>query len=446
MSARKFYTQVITALGLCLVVYANVVAATASSPCVPSGYLVGFFNGVFNTHLMAVNSLEAIKMKDLSTEANHEQIDYELFYNASGLDRNGATRLEDVVEAFSQRVGEQEASIKERYELFWEIITGHTGANSIWSRVSATLASAANLLTSLENYFVNEAAKALINVVSSPPTLSNYEEHRRIIDSYISQHKKVVLVAHSQGNLFMNEVYKYAIKANPSLPLKVVHIAPASANMYGEYTLADLDLVINAVRLTGPVPSNNVLLPRPNLRPEAVDWSGHMLVETYLTETLPPHDSVEKELKAAVSSVQVAAQANAVCASGPVATSTGEPQVSMDLKMESFTYPVNSSGVGGGNGARFSATYSCSNCQNVEKMYIYTECSATFTILNSGKKETASFPFEFDVVPSGPNSSGPMLGYPNNVATFEYGLSGAALSLSCSSKKAYYFNGKYNFI
>lgn len=62
------------------------------------------------------------------------------------------------------------------------------------------------------------------------------------------ERRKVLAVAHSQGNLFLNEVYD---RVKPSLTaesLRTVHVAPASATVRGPYVLNSKDLVIGASR------------------------------------------------------------------------------------------------------------------------------------------------------------------------------------------------------
>ena len=67
---------------------------------------------------------------------------------------------------------------------------------------------------------------------------------------------KLLFVSHSQGNLFANQAYNYAESDIGSDSVKTVHIAPAYITLNGEHTLADLDLVINSLRLQGgSVPS-----------------------------------------------------------------------------------------------------------------------------------------------------------------------------------------------
>ena len=89
----------------------------------------------------------------------------------------------------------------------------------------------------------------------------------------------MVLIAHSQGNLFVNQTFDDLKASHPASIAQVVHIAPASPTLRGDYLLASIDLVINALRITGinTVPMANITLP-----PSAKDPSGHGFEPTYL--------------------------------------------------------------------------------------------------------------------------------------------------------------------
>ncbi len=59
-------------------------------------------------------------------------------------------------------------------------------------------------------------------------------------------------------------------------------MAPASPTLRGDYVLADIDVVINALRVTGlnSVPNINIILPL-----NRADFSGHGFEPTYLDKT-----------------------------------------------------------------------------------------------------------------------------------------------------------------
>lgn len=278
-------------------------ARPASAPanlCLPGGYVVGFFNGVFNTEADAADGLFALMDIDLSGQTNHEEVKYELFYNQTGLDRPGVTRFEDVIEVFRQRMAGQDALLANRWETFWEVLHGETGDGSVSGAIGAALSSVSDLFGALADDMMATLVAALAGNLSHPPTIQDYAAQKTLLDAHLTQKEKIILVAHSQGNLFSNVAYDYALPRAAPGSLQSVHIAPASPTVRGAHTLADLDLVINALRLSGSVPANNVQIPPLPFRPQPFDVTGHELVATYLDQRLEPYPQIAAQLQAAV--------------------------------------------------------------------------------------------------------------------------------------------------
>nr|WP_175799908.1 hypothetical protein [Burkholderia anthina] len=101
-------------------------------------------------------------------------------------------------------------------------------------------------------------------------------------DAIINQGRRVLLVAHSQGNLYANATHRL-VSQNPKVKpgnIKVVGIANV-ANFVadgGEYVTSSSDLVVKALRYAMPqtLPANIDVAFNPN------DISGHLLLDTYL--------------------------------------------------------------------------------------------------------------------------------------------------------------------
>lgn len=300
----KPFSRFLAALLASLFFYTSIaIAAVPASLCTPGGYVLGFFNGVFNTKAQAIEGLLALQGIDVSAQANGEVVKYELFYNQTGQNRAGVTRFEDLVEVFRQRAAEQDGLLANRWELFWEAMHGDNGSDSISGAISNAIASLANLFQATRDDLLARFAQALTDIMSHPPTAFDYAAHRTLLDAHITQKEKIILVAHSQGNLFMNPAYAYVAPQVTPGSVKAIHIAPASPTLNGAYTLADLDVVINALRLTGTVPPNNVSIPGLLFRPAPADPSGHELVATYLDQRLTqPYPQIAAQLQNAFSS------------------------------------------------------------------------------------------------------------------------------------------------
>jgi hypothetical protein len=109
----------------------------------------------------------------------------------------------------------------------------------------------------------------------------------------------MVLVAHSQGNLFVNAAYDGIKTVAPAAKVQVVHVAPASPTLRGGYALADVDFVIRSLRkLVTGLPSVNIELPL-----SANDRTGHAFEGTYLDITRNAYTRVKAMISAALDGV-----------------------------------------------------------------------------------------------------------------------------------------------
>ena len=165
---------------------------------------------------------------------------------------NHTAGFEDFVETFEQRLKEQGGLLEGRFELFFEALRG---GGPWWSSITSAVSSAASILMGILDWVRSAAVALLTTLAANPPTMANYAEHRTRIDSMLLEGRKLLFVAHSQGNLFANAAYAHAVGKVGAEAVKVVHVAPASPIVNGPHTLADMDLVINALRLVGTVPA-----------------------------------------------------------------------------------------------------------------------------------------------------------------------------------------------
>ena len=140
-------------------------------------------------------------------------------------------------------------------------------------------------------------AKGLAQLMSHSPTAQDAAAHLAKLLALADEGDSFALVAHSQGNLFVNLAYD-GLKANRSnVPVKVIHVAPASPTLRGPHLLADIDQVINGLRNFGfdTVPPINLWLPM-----SSADLSGHALVGTYLDATRQARAKVKALIDAAL--------------------------------------------------------------------------------------------------------------------------------------------------
>lgn len=251
--------------------------ASESNICAIRGYTVGFFNGVWNTLPQAIDGRLALQ-ELMGDEYNSEPVEYENFYNNTG-NTAGGTMAQDIAEVFIQRANEFDDSgeFARRFEYIWEASTNLD--RPLLSRLWASMSAPRELLETIYTSIMTKVFAGWSYLLSNPPTELNYAQHRLTIDTLATEGQKMLFVAHSQGNLFVNPAFDYAKSKLSSNSVAAVHIAPASLTLRGPHVLADIDAVINGLRAFGwdSVPPVNLNLPL-----SSRDASGHTLVDTYL--------------------------------------------------------------------------------------------------------------------------------------------------------------------
>ena len=101
------------------------------------------------------------------------------------------------------------------------------------------------------------------------------------LDALALEGNKILLIAHSQGNLFVNGVFP-DVNAEPG-SVRVIHVAPPTGTLFGPFVTADIDIIIRnfaGTRLPNLLLSEILFDVRDFYR--SVDWSGHGFIETYL--------------------------------------------------------------------------------------------------------------------------------------------------------------------
>ncbi|CCN67268.1 conserved exported hypothetical protein [Vibrio nigripulchritudo POn4] len=260
--------------------------ANNQESCKVSGYIVGFFNGIQTTRSEAHFALSKLKSNIGKSSYSGEKVDYQLFYNDSRYDEKGKYLLADFVETFDQRTQELDQQVNNKWEAFWEIINGRQNS-SIIQRIGAIFTGFLDLVKELVNrdfnFLIKKFLQSLAASVGSvtPNAAEVLTRHKLIGDSLAWKGKKMIYIAHSQGNLWVNKAYQHTLSQEGyrSDNVKVIHIAPASPIINGDYILSSSDFVINGLQLTGigSVKKPNVLLPI-----SSNDYAGHGLIEIYL--------------------------------------------------------------------------------------------------------------------------------------------------------------------
>lgn len=277
---------------------------------IPRGYTVGFFNGVWNMPEDARRASENLKGL-LGEYRNNQPVSYEVFYNHTG-SSVGSNGYQDIAEVFIQRDEEYRKSEEEkkgetqkkgsmlegRYELAWASISD---GGSMLKRIHKTGLDPKVARKGLFSLFSLESLGDLGRRESNLPTELDYAQHRAMVDKLAIEGQKLMLVAHSQGNLFVNRAFDYAKTKIATNSVATYHIAPASVTLRGKHILSNYDFVIKLLRVSG-----RGTVPEDNLSMEFFrdDMSGHKLLETYLNPKKIARARIQTEVYEAMDALE----------------------------------------------------------------------------------------------------------------------------------------------
>lgn len=244
-----------------------------SSMCLSQGYTVGFFNGVWNEPDDAVAGTMSLRAL-IGDQLNGQRVTYTSFYNTT-------MGLLDLFETWVQRANEINKSVDmgNRGEFFWDLLSGQA---PLFETLLVVYPGGSALVDAGKALLTDGKIGALGALFKSEPTAENYAEHNAQLTFLAAQRQKLMLVAHSQGNLFMNHAYDFISPQVGITGVQAVHIAPASPTRKGDYRLAEIDLVIDGLKILGQatvLPSNLTAAQIPR---STKDPSGHELIGTYL--------------------------------------------------------------------------------------------------------------------------------------------------------------------
>lgn len=234
---------------------------------------IGFFNGVL-TNKKTAKSLA----RELESRSGYHVT---VFYNHT----NGL--VQDLLEVFEQRMTEMPAGARNAYSynLFYDFLHGD----------SKTLTAASVDYPELQNAarkFRAAIPRIEASAIKRTETLADYAEHTQQLKSMLSVTSRAILVAHSQGNLFVNHAFE-SVDVDRQKRIGIVHVAPASKVLHGKYVLADNDFIIRDL--------GTLFAPKPNVAIPAYspfDFTGHGFSEIYINPSLKPYSMVMSDIKA----------------------------------------------------------------------------------------------------------------------------------------------------
>lgn len=272
-------------------------ATQATSNVCASGYQVMFLNGVDNTKQEAFGS-----MLDLRSAVGQiysgESVHTGLLYNPTdGL-------LTDLAEAFKQKA-QADPRILGRWDLFWSVVFFvPIGEPST---------------TIVKDLIATKTLAYLQSTIRGTDPDKWVQKFTQDVDTKLLEGFKVVIVAHSQGNLFASSVYRAVLAAHPAYAnsIKVVHVAAVNgqADLVGPWWNADIDIVVNGLRST-----LDPTIPGPNIPPypsgaaicpdifniwtfPRCEWGGHSFRYIYLNANFPGRTPIIGSVQNAMSSL-----------------------------------------------------------------------------------------------------------------------------------------------
>ena len=271
------------------------------------GYYVAYFNGVRTTFFNAV--VGAKRLRELVAEDSTftrcrptgcvtEPVINGVFYNPSG------GYLTDLKEVFQQRASEinRSGELERRLEYFWEVIAGGGRHLSFTDRLGTAVVQFLAVVNQIDQIRVTNVTASLTSILGDSDTQGVLAAHREQLDEQAAQGRKMLLVAHSQGNLFVNEAHDYIEQEVGVASVEVVHIAPATRSLRGPHVLANIDLIINGLlRTHGP---EGVPLATHHIPFSSSDKLGHGLLETYLDPRRATRNAIESHMRSALNKLE----------------------------------------------------------------------------------------------------------------------------------------------
>jgi hypothetical protein len=200
-------------------------------------------NGLSTDPIGAQDGLDALSAI-YGAQYNNQPVSYTLFYAPTdGL-------MQDVVNAFAQRVASS-PGLTDRWELIWDTLDG--GGGSISDLAIAENPSLSGLVSDLKTTFLNGVSSNVKNVNSNKEFQPAVDQFASALTTYYTQQKKTLVVAHSQGNVYLNAAYDAVKPQLKTDSLRTVQVATPSATVrdpQGRYVTSTTDLVIQGLALT----------------------------------------------------------------------------------------------------------------------------------------------------------------------------------------------------
>jgi len=310
---RDFKHAFALALGALSLLAPSLASAQTTDGTCPNPTKVAFVNGINTTQTGARLSAHALKRETLATAGDslpdgetwgyyYNQTDF-IFSECSSSASECGLSILDLFEVAAQKLDEG-AALRGKYELIWYFLNGGDPnlMPSWFQRVLGTLGVAYEsaqfaeklvgyLSMPVETFLVDRAEELVqlaIDAAVVEPVLDDARGRVAVTVQAISNSLSadlgagynVLLVPHSQGNLYTNVVYD-SLVASGGYPdfaqrVRALQVAVPASSVRGDYTTANQDRVIAALRVAFPstLPGKHDVT--------VGEFFRHGFVETYL--------------------------------------------------------------------------------------------------------------------------------------------------------------------
>lgn len=249
---------------------------------------VYYLNGVWNTPIQALFSKNLVRHAyeaELAAMFPDETFEFALLYNDTTTERG------DLREVFRQKILESGAQLDAFIVALDAIdVIQNTSKRLVADRLG-TLGIPQALVESLLQTFAQESLEPIIQIDNELKFFESLKDD-------LNQFTRVLIIAHSQGNLFGNST---ARELRSQLPehlraIAVLGVAsPAATNdATGDYFTAKDDRAINGLRLLADVLPGNVDND-PGIFSDDRDTGNHAFNESYFTPGLQSRSAIDDE-------------------------------------------------------------------------------------------------------------------------------------------------------
>lgn len=273
--------HLVSSLLAVILLFTTSVTNAAIDACSPSSnFLIAYINGVNTTKEEARRNNRLLK-EAVGTSHNGEQVEVMLAYNQTrGL-------LDDVVDVLRQKSREYPGVSSDL--IFKALVNG---------TVSSLLPE--SLKEYVANFHINKIKESRLVSYSD----DDLKDIVSAIRAKVTENRKILLVPHSQGNIYANAAFAELISGNNAVPvsaIKILGIASPAAYVAGngDYITSSNDLVISGLRASG----FSVLDANFTIGVSTDDILGHSLKDIYLNVDYEGRAEVLRKIYAAMDSL-----------------------------------------------------------------------------------------------------------------------------------------------